>query len=101
MALKKGVFILEGIPQYEGKNEGNMLYEFIKMILPDRVEMWYDFKSYNDFFDSLKSNNHKFIHISTHGDVDDDGNVFLSLPNKLKLYPDELASAEGLNGRNI
>lgn len=101
MALKKGVFILEGVPQYENKDEGNLLYEFLRMMIPEKIDLWYDLRSYDDIFSTIATNYHKFLHISTHGGVDKDDKVFLQFPRNMKIYSEDLVDIKGLNSRHV
>lgn len=101
MALKHGVLIIEGVPQYENSNEGRILFEFLNMVIPDKVELYYDIRSREEFNSSIEENKHKFIHISSHGDVDATGKVFLSFPRNMQIYPEDFVQLKGLQSRNV
>lgn len=99
MSLKKGVYIIECVSKKENLREGELLYQFLKMVIPDKVE-FYQIQGKNDFIETLSMNNSKVIHISCHGDSDDDGNYFMKMP-KGKFYPVEFYENDGLKGRNV
>lgn len=63
MRLKKGVYIIECVPQKDDMREGALLYEFLNMVIPNRIE-YANVKSKTDFFEKLNSNNSEVIHIS-------------------------------------
>jgi len=52
MSLKKGVYIIECVPQKENLREGTLLYEFLKMVIPEKVEL-NQIQGKNDFIDTL------------------------------------------------
>ncbi|MDW7776264.1 MAG: hypothetical protein SCH39_08030 [Methanosarcinales archaeon] len=99
MALKKGVFIMECVPKKDNLREGKLLYEFLNMLIPDRIDLL-QIKSKNDFLDRLYENNSKVIHISCHGDTNNEDN-FCMLTANGNIYPDELDEDSGLRGRNV
>ena len=98
MTLKDGVYILECIPKKEMMKEGLILFEFLKMEIPEKVEMKY-IKGKNHFFDELNKNNFAIVHISCHGKYDD-GNFCLQMPNGY-IYPDEFYDDDRLKGRDV
>ncbi len=98
MTLKNGVYILECIPKKEMMKEGLILFEFLKMEIPKKVELKF-IKGKNHFFDELNKNNFKIVHISCHGKYDD-GNFCLQLPNGY-IYPDQFYDNDHLKGRDV
>lgn len=99
MALKKGVFIIECVPQKDKQREGALLYEFLNMVIPDKLEC-YQVKGKNDFLETLYANNSKIVHISCHGNTDNDGNFHMMMP-KGNFYPEEFYENDGLKGRDV
>jgi hypothetical protein len=98
MTLKGGVYILECIPKKEGMKEGIMLFEFLKMEIPEKVELKF-IKSKNHFFDELNKNNFGTVHISCHGKYYDE-NFCLQTSNGY-IYPEEFCGDDHLKGRNV
>lgn len=99
MALKNGIYIIECISKGENLREGVLLYEFLNMIIPEKIEL-HQVKGKSDFFNILKNNNSKVVHISCHGDEDDNGNFCMLMP-KGKIYPEEFYNDDGLRNRNV
>ncbi len=97
MAFMKKILYLECIPKKEGLNEGVVISEYARLAWDDKVEFWH-IESKKEFFDILADNNHKYIHISAHGDCDDNGDHYIALP-KGKVYPDEFDPDSGLRKR--
>jgi hypothetical protein len=98
MTLKNGVYILECIPKKEFMKEGLILFEFLKMEIPERVELRF-IKGKNHFFDELNKNNFKIVHISCHGKYDDK-NFCLQMP-KGYICPDQFYQNDHLKGRDV
>lgn len=97
MPLKSGVFILECIPKKDNLGEGAMLKELLKIAIPeDNVEMKY-IQTIDDFFDELKKNKSKIVHISCHGNKDSDKNFYISLP-KGDIVPSDFYENDRLKG---
>ncbi|OLS20110.1 MAG: hypothetical protein HeimC3_41920 [Candidatus Heimdallarchaeota archaeon LC_3] len=102
MALKKGILIIECIPEKEGMREGRIVFDFLSMVIPEKIEFSnYTIMSYEEFYEAIESNNHQFIHISSHGNIDENGLSYLALPNRMKIYADDLAESRGLTNRNL
>ncbi len=99
MPLKKGVYIIECVPQKDDMREGALLYEFLNMVIPNRIE-YDDVKSKIDFFDKLITNNSKVVHISCHGNMDYNEEFYMAMP-KGNIYPDEFYESDRLKGRNV
>ncbi len=99
MPLKKGVYIIECVPQKDDMREGAVLYEFLNMVIPNRIE-YDDVKNKNDFFDKLNTNKSKVVHISCHGNTDDKGNFCMVMP-KGNILPEEFLENDRLKGRNV
>lgn len=101
MSLKKGVYIIECVPQKEDKREGKLIYEFLNMFpkIKKKIEFC-QVKGKTDFFDTLYENNSKVVHISCHGDTDNKGNFYMIMP-KGEIYPSEFYENNGLKGRNV
>jgi len=99
MSLKKGVYILECVPKKDEMRECAVLYEFLNMVIPNKIE-YSDVKSKTDFFEKLNTNNSKVVHISCHGNTDQDKDFYMEMP-KGKIYPDEFYTDDGLKGRNV
>lgn len=99
MTLKKGVYILECVPQKDDLREGVLLYEFLNMVIPNKIKI-HQVKSKNDFIDILHLNNSKIVHISCHGNIDKEGNFYMMMP-KGNFFPEELFEDDGLKGRNV
>ena len=97
--LKNGVYIIECVPKKDEIKEGAMLFEFLRMAIPDRVELKH-IKGKNDFFNELNANNSKIIHISCHGNIDDEGNFCMVMP-KGNIFPNEFYESDHLKGRNV
>ncbi len=97
--FKKGVYIIECIPKKDDMKEGAVLYEFLKMVIPNKIKYAY-VKSKTDFFDELNTNNSKVVHISCHGNIDCNEDFYMAMP-KGKIYPDEFYNDDGLKGRNV
>ncbi len=98
MTLKNGVYILECIPKKEEMKEGLILFEFLKMEIPEKVELKF-IMSKDHFFDELNKNNFKMVHISCHGKYED-GNFCLQMP-KGRIYPDQFCENDHLKGRDV
>ena len=98
MTLKDGVYILECIPKKEGMKEGVILFELLKMEIPEKAELKF-IKGKNHFFDELNKNNFKTVHISCHGKYYD-GNFCLQMP-KGHIYPDQFYENDHLKGRYV
>lgn len=99
MPLKNGVYIIECVPKKDDIKEGAMLFEFLKIAIPDRVELMHIKSKYN-FFDKLNKNNSKIVHISCHGGTDNEGNFCMVMP-KGYISPDEFYESDHLRGRNV
>ena len=99
MAFKNGVYIIECVPRKENLREGALLYEFLNMVIPEKIEFDHVVGK-NAFFDTLSENNSKIVHISCHGDIDDNGEFCMLMP-KGKIYPDEFYDDDGLKGRHV
>ncbi len=99
MALKKGIYIIECVPKTEDLREGALLYEFLNMFNKYSIEL-HQIRSKNDFIDNLYSNNSKVIHISCHGNTDDEGNFYMEMPKGI-VYPADLYEDDGLKGRDV
>ena len=97
MAFMKKILYLECIPKKEGFNEGIVISEYAKLAWDDKVEFW-QIQSKREFFDVLAGNHHKYIHISAHGECDDNGDYCISLP-KGRVYPEEFNPNSGLRKR--
>ncbi len=97
--LRKGVYIIECVPQKDDMREGTVLYEFLNMVIPNRIE-YADVKNKNDFFEKLNTNTSKLIHISCHGNKDCNEEFYMEMP-KGNIYPDEFYEDDGLKGRNV
>ncbi len=76
-----------------------MLFEFLRMAIPGRVELKH-IKGKYDFFDTLNENNSKIVHISCHGDIDNKGNFCMVMP-KGYISPEEFYESDHLRGRNV
>lgn len=98
MILKDGVYVLECVPKKEGMKEGIMLFEFLKMEIPEKVELKF-VKGKNHFFDTLNKNNFKIVHISCHGKYHN-GSFCMQMP-KGYIHTDEFYENDRLNGRNV
>jgi hypothetical protein len=99
MALKNGIYILELIPKDEGIGEGKLLYEFLHIIMPDRVDFHY-ISGVDDFFDKLNENRSNIVHISCHGHQDDDG-FSIPTPDGTGIMPETFNERDRLTGRNV
>ena len=100
MVLKKGIYILECISKNEDIGEGKMLYEFLHIIMPDRVE----FKHINgvdDFFNKLNDNHSNIVHISCHGNQHEDGRFYIPTPDGNGITPESFHERDRLNGRDV
>ena len=77
MARPQKVLILEMIPRNEGKDEGLVLYNFLKMKMPTSVR-YKVLKNKKEFIAALENiaPNYSLIHISSHGRKEG----YLSLP---------------------
>lgn len=100
MALKKGIYILECIPKEEGIGNGKMLYEFLQIIMPDRVDFQNIYGAY-DFFDKLNENHSNIVHISCHGNQDEDGIFYIPTPDGQGIIPESFNERDGLKGRDV
>lgn len=98
MTLKDGVYILECIPKKERMKEGTILFEFLKMEIPEKVELKF-IKGKNHFFDELNKNNFKIVHMSCHGKSYDES-FCLQMPKGL-IYPDQFYENDHLKGRAV
>lgn len=98
MTFKNGVYILECIPKKEGMKEGIILFEFLRMEIPEKVDLKF-IESKNHFFDELNKNNFRIVHISCHGKYND-RNFCLQMP-KGQIYPEEFYENDHLKGRNV
>lgn len=100
MPLKNSIYILECIPKRESLGEGAMLNEFLKIIMPDRVE-FKPIKGTDDFFDKLNKNNSKIVHISCHGNQHEDGDFYIATPDGGGILPESFYESDHLKGRCI
>lgn len=100
MPLKSGVYILECIPKKEKLGEGAMLKGLLEIALPKGyVDLTY-IQTIYDFFDELKENKSKIVHISCHGNKDSDKNFYISLPNGDIVLAD-FEEHDRLKGRGV
>ncbi|MCK4329074.1 hypothetical protein KAX02_04460 [candidate division WOR-3 bacterium] len=97
MALFKKVLILECVPKMEEKEEGIILSELIALIHKDKVE-YKRVGSKKDLFKKLVGYRYKYIHISCHGDCDENGNYYMAMPHG-KVYPEDFYNQRGLRNR--
>lgn len=97
--LKNGVYVIECVPQKDDMREGAVLYEFLNMLIPNKIE-YTDAKSKSDFFNNLDTNNSKVVHISCHGDMDCKNKFYMAMPRGI-IYPHEFDESSGLRGRNV
>ena len=94
------LFLIEGLPRYEGVSECRALYQSLLLFQkvmdgrklrrrlfnspPFRV------RSKNEFLNLLEESASEYLHISAHGDYED-GETWIEMP-KGKVYSDDIAS---------
>ncbi|CAG0978831.1 hypothetical protein METP3_01950 [Methanosarcinales archaeon] len=100
MDLKNGIYIIECIPQEERLGEGEMLNEFLKIIMPSEDVDFEPIENKNDFFNKLNRNNSKVVHISCHGNTDDNKNLYIALPDD-DILPEDFYESDHLRGRGV
>ncbi len=97
MSLSKKVLYLECIPKKYERNEGTIIHEFVNLMFKNKVYL-NRVRSKIDLFKKLKDNRYKYIHISCHGEFDENDDYYMEMP-KGKIYPDEFDNKSGIKNR--